>query len=88
MGMIKVIDHKLILIVFIIVKFILQFVLIHPVYELQRDENICILIKVNIWHRGYISVPPFTSWVSYLIQLLGSGVFGLSSFLHYLVLVQ
>ena len=56
------------------VKFILQFVLVNPVYELHRDE---FLHLDQAFHpaAGYISVPPFSAWMASLIYLMGGGLF-------------
>ncbi|RXK87288.1 glycosyltransferase family 39 protein [Filimonas effusa] len=59
---------------FVVLKFVLQFLLIHPVYELHRDEFLH-LDQGNHLAWGYISVPPLSSWVSYVIRLLGNGIF-------------
>lgn len=64
---------------FIALKFILQYMLIHPVYELHRDEFLH-LDQANHLAWGYLSVPPVTSWTSYLIQLLGNSVFWIKFF--------
>jgi len=63
-----------ILILFVSVKFILQFTLVNSVYELHRDEFLH-LDQANHLAFGFISTPPFTSLVSRLIFLLGGGVF-------------
>ncbi len=63
-----------ILLGFIIAKFILQYTLVNPIYDLQRDEYLH-LDQGNHLAWGYISVPPVTSWLSYLINLLGASVF-------------
>ncbi|MBS2099226.1 glycosyltransferase family 39 protein [Carboxylicivirga linearis] len=63
-----------ILTAFIILKFVLQYVLIDPVYDLHRDEYLH-LDQANHLAWGYRSVPPFTSWISYIIQWLGNSVF-------------
>lgn len=63
-----------ILIGFILLKFILQYTVISPVYDLQRDEYLHLDQGYHLaW--GYLSVPPFTSWISYLIHLLGNSLF-------------
>jgi hypothetical protein len=63
----------------IAVKFILQYLLIHPVYELQRDEYLHLDQGLHLaW--GYISVPPMTSWISFLIHILGGTVFWVKFF--------
>ena len=63
-----------ILLFFIVIKFILQFAFVNPVYELHRDE---FLYLDQAFHpaAGYISVPPLTSWISGIIFLLGGGIF-------------
>jgi 4-amino-4-deoxy-L-arabinose transferase-like glycosyltransferase len=69
----------IILIGFIILKFVLQYVLLSPEYDLQRDEY----LHLNQAHHlawGYLSVPPVTSWISYLIFLLGNSVFWVKFF--------
>ncbi len=64
---------------FVLVKFILQYTLTDPVYELQRDEFLHLdLGKHLAW--GYLSVPPFTSWVAWLINALGNSVFWVKFF--------
>ena len=72
------------LIGFIIVKFVLQFVLISPEYELQRDEFLH-LDQAHHLAWGYISVPPVTSWISSIIVLWAILYFGYVFFRHYLV---
>lgn len=80
-------DHKtlhvskknLILAGFIILKIALQYVVINPVYDLHRDEYLHLdQAKHLAW--GYMSVPPVTSWISYLILLLGNSVFWIKFF--------
>jgi hypothetical protein len=53
---------------------VLQMVVVNPVYELHRDEFLH-LDQAKHLAAGYISVPPLMSWVSYVINLLGGGVF-------------
>ena len=68
-----------VLIGLIAMKFILQYMLIHPVYELQRDEYLHLDQGLHLaW--GYISVPPMTSWISFLIHILGGAVFWVKFF--------
>ncbi|WP_316634356.1 glycosyltransferase family 39 protein [uncultured Flavobacterium sp.] len=69
----------LILIGFIILKFVLQCILISPEYDLQRDEYLH-LDQAHHLAWGYLSVPPVTSWFSYLIYLLGNSVFWIKFF--------
>ncbi|MCP2028791.1 hypothetical protein L1276_003962 [Flavobacterium sp. HSC-32F16] len=71
--------RTLILIGFIILKFVLQYVLISPEYDLQRDEYLH-LDQANHLAWGYLSVPPVTSWFSYIILLLGNSVFWVKFF--------
>jgi len=66
--------NRIILISLIIFKFIMQYQLISPTYELQRDEFLHI-DQANHLAWGYLSVPPLTSWISYLIKILGNSVF-------------
>lgn len=63
----------------IVLKFFLQYILLSPEYDLQRDEYLHLdLGKHLAW--GYLSVPPFTSWISRLIYLLGNSVFWIKFF--------
>ncbi|MBN1185126.1 MAG: glycosyltransferase family 39 protein [Bacteroidales bacterium] len=68
-----------ILVLFMAVKLILQFVFVNPIYELHRDE---FLYLDQAFHpaAGYISVPPFTSWIAKIIYLLGGGIFWIRFF--------
>lgn len=69
----------LILLGFILLKFLLQYILLSSEYDLQRDEYLHIDQGQHLaW--GFQSVPPFTSWISYLIQLLGNAVFWVKFF--------
>jgi hypothetical protein len=63
----------IILLGFILLKFLLQYFLLSSDYDLQRDEYLHLdQAKHLAW--GFQSVPPFTSWISYLIQLLGNSI--------------
>lgn len=64
----------LLLLFFIVLKFVLQYQLVSPVYELHRDEFLH-LDQGKHLSFGYLSVPPFTSWISYLVLLMGNGEF-------------
>ncbi|WP_423148392.1 glycosyltransferase family 39 protein [Rubrolithibacter danxiaensis] len=68
-----------ILLGFIVLKFALQYILISPEYDLQRDEYLH-LDQANHLAWGYLSVPPVTSWVSFIIKLLGNSVFWIKFF--------
>jgi hypothetical protein len=54
-------------------------VIIGPEYDLHRDEYLH-LDQAEHLAWGYLSVPPFTSWTSYLILLLGNSVFWIKFF--------
>ncbi len=69
----------LLLLSFIILKFALQYSLISSDYDLQRDEYLH-LDQAHHLAWGYLSVPPFTSWISYIIYLLGNSVFWVKFF--------
>lgn len=69
----------IILIGFIGLKFLLQFLLLSDDYNLQRDEYLH-LDQANHLAWGFESVPPFTSWTSYLIQSLGNSTFWIKFF--------
>ena len=69
----------IILIGFIILKFALQYILLSPEYDLQRDEYLH-LDQAHHLAWGYLSVPPVTSWFSYVIFLLGNSVFWVKFF--------
>ena len=64
---------------FILGKFLFQYFLISPEYDLQRDEYLH-LDQANHLAWGYFSVPPFTSWISWIIKALGNGVFWVKFF--------
>jgi len=68
------IDKYWILLIIVIIKFILQYIVVNPVYELHRDEFLH-LDQANHLAFGYISVPPFTSLISRIIMLLGGDIF-------------
>ena len=64
---------------FILFKFLLQYLLISPEYDLQRDEYLH-LDMANHLAWGYLSVPPLTAWISFLIKLMGNSVFWVKFF--------
>lgn len=69
----------LLLLGFIALKFFLQYILIDSGYDLQRDEYLHLDQGKHLaW--GYQSVPPVTSWISFLIALLGNGIFWIKFF--------
>ena len=63
-----------ILALLILIKFTVQYFAVNSVYELHRDEFLH-LDQANHLAAGFTSVPPFTSWISFLIKLLGGSVF-------------
>src|SRR5881628_1817229 len=65
---------RLFLLLFCLAKMVLEYAVVNPVYDLHRDEYLY-LDQGNHPAWGYVSLPPFTSWVAYLIQHLGNGVF-------------
>jgi hypothetical protein len=60
-------------------KFILQYLLVNPYYELHRDEFLH-LDQADHMAFGYISVPPLTSVFSKMIFLLGGDIFWIRFF--------
>ncbi|WP_223271847.1 glycosyltransferase family 39 protein [Algoriphagus ratkowskyi] len=72
-------QRNLFLFGFILIKFILQYLLIDIGYDLHRDEYLH-LDQAHHLAWGYISVPPVTSWFSYLIYLLGNTEFWVKFF--------
>ena len=71
--------RTVILLFFILLKFVLQYFAIASGYELHRDEFLHLdLAKHLAW--GYSSVPPATAWISYLILILGNSVFWVKFF--------
>lgn len=63
--------RTVLLVGFIVLKFALQYVLIDPEYDLHRDEYLH-LDQAGHPAWGYLSVPPFTSWVAHVIRWLGN----------------
>jgi len=59
---------------FLLLKISLQFLLVHPDFDLQRDEFLH-LDQADHLAWGYLSVPPVTSWISLLIRFLGNDEF-------------
>ncbi|AZA80418.1 glycosyl transferase [Chryseobacterium lactis] len=68
-----------ILFLFVVAKFVLQYSLIAPEYELQRDEYLHLDQGYHLAF-GYLSVPPVTSWFAWLIRILGGSVFWVKFF--------
>ncbi len=57
--------ERVLLLAFVPLKFVIQYAVVHPGFELHRDEFLH-LDQANHLAWGYLSVPPFTSWVSLL----------------------
>ena len=69
----------LLLCFFLLLKFGLSCWLISPQYDLHRDEYLHLYQAKHLaW--GYLSVPPVTSWISYLISSLGNSVWRITFF--------
>lgn len=64
---------------FVLLKFGLQYALIHPAYDLQRDEYLH-LDQANHLAWGFISIPPVTSIIALWIKWLGGGMFWVKFF--------
>ncbi|AKQ47472.1 glycosyl transferase [Rufibacter radiotolerans] len=62
------------LLTLVLLKFLLQDFLVDSSYDLQRDEYLH-LDQANHMAFGYLSVPPFTAWVAWVIKALGNTVF-------------
>ncbi|WP_368340454.1 glycosyltransferase family 39 protein [Parabacteroides goldsteinii] len=71
--------NNLILCFFILVKFILQYRMIASDYDLQRDEYLH-LDQAHHLAWGFTSIPPVTSWFSWIILQLGNGEFWVKFF--------
>ena len=69
----------IILLGFILLKFLLQYILLSSDYDLQRDEYLH-LDQAHHLAWGFQSVPPFTSWISYIIFQLGNSIFWVKFF--------
>jgi len=70
---------NIVLVGFIALKFFLQYHLISPQYDLHRDEYLH-LDQGNHLAWGFVSVPPFNSWIAYIIYLLGNSFFWIKFF--------
>ena len=63
-----------ILSLFVLAKFLVHFFLVGPEYELHRDEFLH-LDQAHHLAWGFMSIPPFTSWISAVIIFLGGTLF-------------
>lgn len=65
--------RTIILSVFVLLKFVIQYFAIDSGYNLHRDEYLHLDLGRHLaW--GYSSVPPATAWISYIILHLGNSV--------------
>ncbi len=62
------------LFLFLSLKLVVHYNMIGPGYDLHRDEFLH-LDQANHLAAGYLSVPPFTAFLSLLIKWLGGGIF-------------
>lgn len=69
----------LILLSIVILKMFLHVFAIDKSFDLHRDEYLHLDVA-NHLAAGYSSVPPFISWIAYLIKLLGNSVFWVKFF--------
>ena len=66
--------RTIILLGFIVLKFVIQYLVVNPEYELHRDEYLYLDQGQHLaW--GYLSIPPLNSWFAYIINALGNSVF-------------
>jgi 4-amino-4-deoxy-L-arabinose transferase-like glycosyltransferase len=70
---------SLILIFFVLLKFVLQYLLISPQYDLHRDEYLH-LDQGNHLAWGFVSVPPVTACIAAVIKMLGNTPFWIRFF--------
>lgn len=71
--------NYLILFLFVLAKFILQYSIIDSEYELHRDEYLH-LDQANHLAWGYLSVPPVNSWLAFIVEFLGNSIFWVKFF--------
>jgi hypothetical protein len=64
----------LLLLFFVLAKFALQVIAVHPDFDLHRDEFLH-LDQADHLAWGYLSLPPMTSWISVIIAWLGNSEF-------------
>lgn len=66
--------RTIILSLLILLKFVIQYYAIDKGYELHRDEFLHLDLGRHLaW--GYLTVPPVTAWISYIILHLGNSFF-------------
>ncbi|WP_168738564.1 glycosyltransferase family 39 protein [Chitinophaga eiseniae] len=69
----------LLLLLIVIVKMVFQYLVLHPYYDLQRDEFLHLDLARHL-SSGYLSVPPFTALNSIVIGWLGNSIFWIKFF--------
>jgi hypothetical protein len=74
MKIFKMHKNTTILFGFVVLKFILQYLVVNPEYDLHRDEYLY-LDHANHLAWGYVSIPPLNSWIAFIIQFLGNSEF-------------
>ncbi len=68
------IQHYKVPLILSLIKFLLPFLLQHPVYELHRDEYLYLAQGLHpAW--GFMEVPPLLAVFAKATQLLGAGFF-------------
>ena len=75
----KILLKYWVLLVLIIIKLVLQYAVVNPVYGLHRDEFLY-LNQADHLAFGYICVPPFMALLSKSVYLLGGGLFWIRFF--------
>jgi len=74
MQILKMHKKTLILLGFVLLKFVIQYLLVNPEYNLHRDEYLY-LDQAHHLAWGYVSIPPLNSWFAFIIHLLGDSEF-------------
>jgi hypothetical protein len=74
MQILKMHKKTFILLGFVLSKFVIQYLLVNPEYELHRDEYLY-LDQAHHLAWGYVSIPPLNSWIAFIIHLLGDSEF-------------
>jgi 4-amino-4-deoxy-L-arabinose transferase-like glycosyltransferase len=64
------VPSKAVIALLALIKFLIPFILIHPAFELQRDEYLYYQ-QGQHFDFGYLENPPLISWLGYISSLLG-----------------
>jgi hypothetical protein len=71
--------NNLLILGFVLLKFLLQYLALHSEYEIHRDEFLHLDLANHLaW--GYLSVPPVIAWFALIIQFLGNSFFWIKFF--------